>query len=1205
MHAYVPVCRSGFLAILFFLACTLLAAPAAHAVVTLDQDYDSGSLNVASSTVNMADPLRPAVWLVMREGYFQFRIHGVQGLTPQFSVADGTYMTSTHRFWYSYDNRNWILFNNGTASGGTYRFSNNAPFTQDTVYVAEMLPFPTWRTDELVAFAKTSPYVTPTASADANMVIGYTLGTAGGGQVDDYGRPVPALPLYGFKITDPNTAGPKVKVELQSGNHPCEYSGSWVHEGLVLFLLGNDPRAAVLRQKVEFYVYPLVNPEGRYAGMGWNSPQVLGMNHNRIWHDPYGYGDTAAQIVEAAAKNDTGSRNVEYIFDFHSWTSATTLEISIRYNVVGTTFINTMLALEPGLTLPKYDNGEGFADTWAVSAEGLGATYGLIPEFGILAGVDPNGYHNYGSHYGIALYESLKNHLEGDLAPVVNVGADRWIVAPTNQVSLAGTVSDDGLPAAAPLSYTWTKGTGPGTVTFSSPNALNTTATFSTYGTYRLSLNASDTDINGHDDLRVVYSAAPVNHWPAVSAGPDASINAPANSVSLAGSVSDDGLPASAAVTATWIKTAGPGTVTFANAGAAATSATFSMPGTYLLRLTGRDTALTSYDEIRVIYSGAAGNQAPAVNAGPDQAITLPVNQVSLAGTLSDDGLPPGGAVSGAWTLASGPGTVTFANANALATTATFSTTGTYVLRLTAGDTALTSQDDVQITVNPAPVNQAPAVNAGADQAIALPVDQVSLAGTISDDGLPPGGAVSWGWTVASGPGTVTFANPDALATTVTFSTAGTYVLRLTAGDTALMSQDDVQITVNPAPVNQAPAVNAGPDRAIALPATSLSLAGSVSDDGLPPGAAVTAAWSLVSGPGAVAFADANAAATSATFSTLGTYVLRLTAGDTALQASDECTVTVYETMGGLPYGGTPWPLPGRVEGEDYDLGGQTVAYYDTTAGNIGGEHRSDDVDIRATTDVGGGYVIKNIATGEWLTYTISVPSTGSYDLRVRTAAGPNTGRYLHLELDGNDLTGRIDIPSTANYDTGSTTTASNCLLPAGIHVLGVYFDTGDFNFNWFEAALVNAAPTANAGLDAMAMMPNAAALAGSISDDGQPAPPAACTAAWSVVAGPGTVTFASPSAAATTATFSTAGTYVLRLAAGDSAFSATHDVTVTVLGAGDFTGDGRVDGLDFLNWQSHYPNLVGGATPDGGDGNGDGKVDGLDFLVWQANYQP
>ena len=95
-----------------------------------------------------------------------------------------------------------------------------------------------------------------------------------------------------------------------------------------------------------------------------------------------------------------------------------------------------------------------------------------------------------------------------------------------------------------------------------------------------------------------------------------------------------------------------------------------------------------------------ATNQAPSVSAGPDRTITLPAT-ASLDGTVSDDGLPnPPGAVTTTWSKVSGPGTVTFANASAVDTTASFSQAGTYVLRLTASDGSLSASDDVTVQVN-------------------------------------------------------------------------------------------------------------------------------------------------------------------------------------------------------------------------------------------------------------------------------------------------------------------------------------------------------------------------------------------------------------------------------------------------------------------------------------------------------------------------
>ena len=108
----------------------------------------------------------------------------------------------------------------------------------------------------------------------------------------------------------------------------------------------------------------------------------------------------------------------------------------------------------------------------------------------------------------------------------------------------------------------------------------------------------------------------------------------------------------------------------------------------------------------------------------------------------------------------------------------------------------------------PPPVNVAPVVNAGVDATIRLPADSVALDGTVSNDGLPSGAAVSTVWTVSSGPAGATFADANAIDTTVTFVSAGTYVLELTADDTALLGMDSVEIIVESAPVVTIVSVN-------------------------------------------------------------------------------------------------------------------------------------------------------------------------------------------------------------------------------------------------------------------------------------------------------------------------------------------------------------------------------------------------------------
>jgi hypothetical protein len=204
------------------------------------------------------------------------------------------------------------------------------------------------------------------------------------------------------------------------------------------------------------------------------------------------------------------------------------------------------------------------------------------------------------------------------------------------------------------------------------------------------------------------------------------------------------------------------------------------------------------------------------------------------------------------------------------------------------------------------PVNTAPVIAAIPDQTVTLP-SGVVVSTTVTDDGLP-NGRLSGTWSVVSGPGTATFGTPTAstsgttgqsvtltVSTAVSFSAAGSYDIRLTASDGTLNSSSDAMITVNApitrAVVNQPPVPNAGANQTITLPA-SAQLMGSATDDGLPNGT-LTAAWTVINGPGTVTFADPSAFTTTATFPAAGIYTLQLTASDSQLSASSTTTVTV------------------------------------------------------------------------------------------------------------------------------------------------------------------------------------------------------------------------------------------------------------------------------------------------------------------------
>src|SRR6185436_9304671 len=97
------------------------------------------------------------------------------------------------------------------------------------------------------------------------------------------------------------------------------------------------------------------------------------------------------------------------------------------------------------------------------------------------------------------------------------------------------------------------------------------------------------------------------------------------------------------------------------------------------------------------------------------------------------------------------------------------------------------------------------------------------------------------------------------------------------------------------------------------------------------------------------------------------------------------------------PYNGTH-ALPGTVQAEDFDNGDASCAYSDTDAANAGGGYRaSEQVDMEACTDTGGGFNVGWTAAGEWLKYTVSV-TAGTYSLNFRVASLAGVTNAFHLE---------------------------------------------------------------------------------------------------------------------------------------------------------------------------------------------------------------
>jgi hypothetical protein len=290
-------------------------------------------------------------------------------------------------------------------------------------YTPEMVASHSRRVGELA-------WVAPTASADRRMVIGQTPGWPKRPDWPD-DPVIQPQEILGYQITDPAAEGPKIKMVLASGNHSTEFTGNWVLEGMVNFVAGSDPRAVFLRRKAVFFVYPDVNPEGRYQAVhridlraapdpnaGTNmrkrgNPELYAAglgDHNRVWNTQGKF--TTIDILTAAMRKDTGG-HADYFWDMHGPQTPANWR-SPRLEARLCPYAMALMAREPDVLRcgppgsfkrNVADGPPGKLSLWAASDDGLRVTYPYVYEPG---GWSQQRLLEAGQNLALALYDTLK-----------------------------------------------------------------------------------------------------------------------------------------------------------------------------------------------------------------------------------------------------------------------------------------------------------------------------------------------------------------------------------------------------------------------------------------------------------------------------------------------------------------------------------------------------------------------------------------------------------------------------------------------------------------------------------------------------------------------------------------------------------------------------------------------------------------------------
>ncbi len=205
-------------------------------------------------------------------------------------------------------------------------------------------------------------------------------------------------------------------------------------------------------------------------------------------------------------------------------------------------------------------------------------------------------------------------------------------------------------------------------------------------------------------------------------------------------------------------------------------------------------------------------------------------------------------------------------------------------------------------------------------------------------------------------------------------------------------------------------------------------------------------------------------------YTTPGEYDVTLSVTNAqSITTVERTTITVLGN--GTPYGGVAFQVPGRLEAEKYDVGGEGVAYHDIDANNIGLAFRPNEgVDLEGAND--GGFNVYWMVAGEWLEYTINVPTSGLYDIIPYMTSVPAFGHF-HLRIDNQLVSGKVRVTNTGGWQNWTAFPVRNIHIEAGTRILRFEVDSDTDKKNWlYSLNYFNIQPSVGTSIDGKTDVP-------------------------------------------------------------------------------------------------------------------------------------
>ncbi len=168
---------------------------------------------------------------------------------------------------------------------------------------------------------------------------------------------------------------------------------------------------------------------------------------------------------------------------------------------------------------------------------------------------------------------------------------------------------------------------------------------------------------------------------------------------------------------------------------------------------------------------------------------------------------------------------------------------------------------------------------------------------------------------------------------------------------------------------------------------------------------------------------------------------------------SNSASYTMKVTAKREPFtAGKPATLPGTLQTEYYDKGGEGAAYHDNDAQNQGDANyrASEGVDI---VNGNGGRALGYTSTGEWVEYTIDVQEAGNYSFKATVSSGVNnSGFSINLNKNGKiTKLADIKVPQTGSNSWDTYRVVEGTLsqpLEAGEQILRIVITGSNCNID-------------------------------------------------------------------------------------------------------------------------------------------------------------